>query len=138
LVCRRPAETMSLQRRQICYRWGTPAYWSLVPRCSLIKSNFKIKISVTITFNPTCVVCFISYADVLHNFTICVAWWVSNERVKAYRSRARVFNLPVFDWVSASHPFPFQRCVMYFCFDCLSTVWFVPNGFPILRSPGFC
>jgi hypothetical protein len=29
LVCRRPAETVSLQRRQICYRWGTPAYWSL-------------------------------------------------------------------------------------------------------------
>jgi hypothetical protein len=35
LVCRRPAETVSLQRRQICYRWGTPAYWSFVPRsCS--------------------------------------------------------------------------------------------------------
>ena len=32
LVCWRPAETVSLQRRQICYRWGTPAYWSLVPR----------------------------------------------------------------------------------------------------------
>jgi hypothetical protein len=31
LVCGRPAETMSLQRRQICYRWGTPAYWLLVP-----------------------------------------------------------------------------------------------------------
>jgi hypothetical protein len=30
LVCRRPPETVSLQRRQICYRWGTPAYWSLV------------------------------------------------------------------------------------------------------------
>jgi hypothetical protein len=30
LVCRRPAETVSLQRRKICYRWGTPAYWSLV------------------------------------------------------------------------------------------------------------
>jgi hypothetical protein len=25
---------VSLQRRQICYRWGTPAYWSLVPRSS--------------------------------------------------------------------------------------------------------
>jgi hypothetical protein len=36
LVCRRPAETVSLQRRQICYRWGTPAYWSLVPRSSMI------------------------------------------------------------------------------------------------------
>jgi hypothetical protein len=35
LVCRRPAETVSLQRRQICYRWGTPAYWSLVPRNSM-------------------------------------------------------------------------------------------------------
>jgi hypothetical protein len=35
LVCRRPAETVSLQRRQICYRWGTPAYWSLAPRSSL-------------------------------------------------------------------------------------------------------
>jgi hypothetical protein len=35
LVCRRPAETVSLQRRQICYRWGTPAYWSLVPRSSM-------------------------------------------------------------------------------------------------------
>jgi hypothetical protein len=35
LVCRRSAETVSLQRRQICYRWGTPAYWSLGPRCSL-------------------------------------------------------------------------------------------------------
>jgi hypothetical protein len=23
------------QRRQICYRWGTPAYWSLVPRSSM-------------------------------------------------------------------------------------------------------
>jgi hypothetical protein len=34
LVCRRLAETVSLQRRQICYRWGTPAYWSLVPRSS--------------------------------------------------------------------------------------------------------
>jgi hypothetical protein len=34
LVCRRPAETVSLQRRQICYQWGTPAYWSLVPRSS--------------------------------------------------------------------------------------------------------
>ena len=22
-------------RRQICYRWGTPAYWSLVPRSSM-------------------------------------------------------------------------------------------------------
>ena len=35
MVCRRPAETVSLQRRQICYRWGTPAYWSLVPRSSM-------------------------------------------------------------------------------------------------------
>jgi hypothetical protein len=35
LVCRRPAETVSLQRRQICCRWGTPAYWSLVPRSSM-------------------------------------------------------------------------------------------------------
>jgi hypothetical protein len=35
LVCRRPAETVSLQRRQICYRWGTQAYWSLVPRSSM-------------------------------------------------------------------------------------------------------
>jgi hypothetical protein len=35
LVCRWPAETVSLQRRQICYRWGTPAYWSLVPRSSM-------------------------------------------------------------------------------------------------------
>jgi hypothetical protein len=35
LVCRRPAETVSLQRRKICYRWGTPAYWSLVPRSSM-------------------------------------------------------------------------------------------------------
>ena len=35
LVCRRPAETVSLQRIQICYRWGTPAYWSLVPRSSM-------------------------------------------------------------------------------------------------------
>jgi hypothetical protein len=34
LVCRRPAETVALQRRQICYRWGTTAYWSLVPRSS--------------------------------------------------------------------------------------------------------
>jgi hypothetical protein len=31
LVCRRPAETVSIQRRQTCYRWGTPAHWSLVP-----------------------------------------------------------------------------------------------------------
>ena len=30
VVFRRPAETVSLQRRQICYRWGAPAYWSLV------------------------------------------------------------------------------------------------------------
>ena len=35
LVCRRPAETVYLQRRQICYRWGTLAYWSLVPRSSM-------------------------------------------------------------------------------------------------------
>jgi hypothetical protein len=35
LVCRRPAETASLQRRQICYRWGTPVYWLLVPRSSM-------------------------------------------------------------------------------------------------------
>jgi hypothetical protein len=35
LVCRRPAKTVSLQRRQISYRWGTPAYWSLVPRSSM-------------------------------------------------------------------------------------------------------
>jgi hypothetical protein len=35
LVCRRPAETVSLQRRQICNRWGTPAYLSLVPRSSM-------------------------------------------------------------------------------------------------------
>ena len=35
LVCRRSAETVSFQRRQICYRWGTPAYWSLVPRSSM-------------------------------------------------------------------------------------------------------
>jgi hypothetical protein len=35
LGSRRPAETVSLQRRQICYRWGTPAYWSLVPRSSM-------------------------------------------------------------------------------------------------------
>jgi hypothetical protein len=34
-VCRRPAETVFLQRKQICYRWGTPAYWSLVPRGSM-------------------------------------------------------------------------------------------------------
>ena len=34
-VCWRPAETVSLQRRQICYRWGTPAYWSLVLRSSM-------------------------------------------------------------------------------------------------------
>jgi hypothetical protein len=26
---------VSLQRRQICYRWGTPAYWSLVPQSSM-------------------------------------------------------------------------------------------------------
>ena len=26
---------MSLQRRQIYYRWGTPPYWSLVPRSSM-------------------------------------------------------------------------------------------------------
>ena len=32
LVCRLPAETMPLQRRQICYRWGTLVYSSLVPR----------------------------------------------------------------------------------------------------------
>jgi hypothetical protein len=36
LVCWRPAETVSLQRRQICYRRGTPAYWSLVPRSSML------------------------------------------------------------------------------------------------------
>jgi hypothetical protein len=35
LVCRRLAETVSLQRRQICYQWGTPAYWSLVPRSGM-------------------------------------------------------------------------------------------------------
>jgi hypothetical protein len=35
LVCRRPAETVSLQRRRICYRWGSPAYWSLIPRSSM-------------------------------------------------------------------------------------------------------
>ena len=35
LVCRRPAETVSLQTRRVCYRWGTPAYWSLVPRSSM-------------------------------------------------------------------------------------------------------
>ena len=35
LVCRRPVDTVSLQRRHICYRWGTPAYWSLVPRSSM-------------------------------------------------------------------------------------------------------
>jgi hypothetical protein len=27
--------TVSLQRRQICCRWGTPAYWSLVPGSSM-------------------------------------------------------------------------------------------------------
>ena len=31
LVCRRPTETVPLQRRHICYRWGTPAYWSHFP-----------------------------------------------------------------------------------------------------------
>jgi hypothetical protein len=36
LVCRRPAETVALQRRQICYRWGTPVYWSLVPRSNML------------------------------------------------------------------------------------------------------
>ena len=36
LVCRRPAETVFFQWRQICYRWGTPAYWSLVPRSSML------------------------------------------------------------------------------------------------------
>ena len=36
LICQRPAETVSLQRRQICYRWGTPAYWPLVPRSSML------------------------------------------------------------------------------------------------------
>jgi hypothetical protein len=35
LVCRRPAETVSLKWRQICYRWGTPACWSLGPRSSM-------------------------------------------------------------------------------------------------------
>jgi hypothetical protein len=35
LVYRRPAETVSLQRRQICYRWATPVYWPLVPRSSM-------------------------------------------------------------------------------------------------------
>ena len=35
LVCRWPADTVSLQRRQICYRWGNPAYWSLVLRSSM-------------------------------------------------------------------------------------------------------
>jgi hypothetical protein len=35
LVCWRLTETVSLQRRQICYRWGTPAYWSLVPGSSM-------------------------------------------------------------------------------------------------------
>ena len=35
LVCPRPAETVPFQRRQICYRWGIPACWSLVPRSSM-------------------------------------------------------------------------------------------------------
>jgi hypothetical protein len=35
LVCRWPVETVPLKRRQICYRWGIPAYWSLVPRSSM-------------------------------------------------------------------------------------------------------
>jgi hypothetical protein len=36
-------ETVSLQRRQICYRWGTPAYWSLVPRSSMLYLNLKFR-----------------------------------------------------------------------------------------------
>ena len=35
LICRRPAETVSFQRRQICYRWGTPAYWPMAPRSGM-------------------------------------------------------------------------------------------------------
>ena len=50
LVCRRPAETVSLHRRHICYRWGTPAYWSLDPRSSM----FYLKKS---SINPSQTIC---------------------------------------------------------------------------------
>jgi hypothetical protein len=54
LVCWRPAETVSLQRRQICYRWGTPAYWSLVPRSSmfyLLRSFSRVSSIKTFDFS---------------------------------------------------------------------------------------
>jgi hypothetical protein len=40
LVCRRPAATVFLQTRQICYRWGTPAYWTLVLRSSMFSLRY--------------------------------------------------------------------------------------------------
>jgi hypothetical protein len=59
LVCWRPAETVSLQRRQICYRWGTPAYWSLVPRSSMfylfefwLKNMWRVVLAIIYIFYP--------------------------------------------------------------------------------------
>jgi len=99
----------------------------------LIKSNFKIKISVTT--NLICVVCFISLADVIHNLTICVACRVSNERVKLLTLREHVCPIfPFFDRVSVAHLFSFQRCVLYFGIACLRTVYCVPDGLPIFDS----
>jgi hypothetical protein len=51
LVCRRPAETVSLQRRQICYRWGTPAYWSLVPTLPHDKVKTRLKETIHKAFS---------------------------------------------------------------------------------------
>jgi hypothetical protein len=77
LVCRRPAETVSLQRRQICYRWGTPAYWSLVPRNSMF---YLFEFCLKNMWN-----CSLTQQILSHSFYDKALWIVSFKRV---------FNLP--------------------------------------------
>jgi hypothetical protein len=110
LVCRRPAETVSLQRRQICYRWGTPAYWSLVPRSSMFTFlNFVWKIRGIVTQQ----ILSHSFYDwklcelfLLSGFLICHAvgwyielknqkfWWRERSWFKVIQKIFRVFQHP--------------------------------------------
>ena len=90
LVCWRPAEAVPLQRRQICYRWGTPAYWSLVPRSSMFYL-FEFCLKNMWNCSPTQQILSHSFYDwklyelfLLSGFLICyaVGWYIELKNQK--------------------------------------------------------
>jgi hypothetical protein len=107
MVCRRSAETLSLQRRQIYYRWGTPAYWSLVPRSSMF---YLFKICLKNMWNCSLTQHILSHS--FYNWKLCelfllsgalicdaVGWYVELKNLKFWwgipeRKIFRVFQNP--------------------------------------------